>query len=180
MEPLGLFLFGKSGTGKSFVGDILQEALGCYVYHADTDLSEEMKTALNESKPFTNDMRDRYFSIVVEKILSLKKIHRCIVVTQGAYKKRHRDYLLTNITDLHLVYVQSKETLLLEKASKRQHGISSASTKALTDDFEAPESDIRVITNNGSKPNITKQIRVLAEAMPNKFSQQDAAKLRLC
>lgn len=180
MEPLVLFLFGKSGSGKSFVGEILKEALGWHVYHADEDLTEEMKAALDEKKPFTNDMRDRYFSIIVEKILMMKKNHRSIVVTQGAYKNRHRSYLSSKIPDLELIHVQSEEALILERLSNRQGGISRASAAALRNDFEEPGGNVKVIINNGSKSELAKQLSSIAEKMPNKFSQQDAAKLRLC
>lgn len=180
MESSILFLFGKSGSGKSYVGDILGEVLGWHVYHADEDLTEEMKLALKESRPFTNDMRDRYFSIVAKKILGLTKVHRRIAVTQGAYKERHRDYLASNIPGLEFVYIQSNEALIRERLSKRECGISTASAKALDSDFEPPDSEINVIDNNGSKSEIIEQLSSIAEAMPNKFSQQDAAKLRLC
>ncbi|WP_341503949.1 AAA family ATPase [Gallaecimonas sp. GXIMD4217] len=180
MDSLVLFLFGKSGTGKSYIGDFIGEILGWYVYHADEDLIEEMKIALSESRPFTNDMRDRYFTIIAEKIMKLQKIHRRIVVTQGAYKRRHRDYLASNISDIELVYVQSSEALILKRLSDRTAGISASSAKALNQDFEQPSSQVNTIINNGSKSDIAKQLSAIAAAMPNKFSQQDAAKLRLC
>jgi gluconokinase len=180
MEPLVLFLFGKSGTGKSFVGDILEEILGWHVYHADKDITEEMKAALSENRPFTNDMRDRYFSIVAENILARKEIYRNIVVTQGVYKKKHRDILVSNVPDLELVHIQSTNALIQERLLNRKDGISLASAAALTNDFEEPDESIKTIINNGTKTDVARQLSALAKQIPNKFSQQDAAKLRLC
>ena len=180
MSSFVLLLFGKSGAGKSFAGDILAELCGWYVYHADADITDEMKAALNENRAFTNDMRDRYFQIVAEKILDLRRDHRCIVVTQAVYKKQHRDYLLSNIPDLEVVCVQSTEDLISERLSKREGGISSASARALSNDFEAPEEGVKTIKNNGSKLDVIRQFVDIAEQMPNKFSQQDITKLRLC
>lgn len=180
MEPLVLFLFGKSGSGKTFVGDMLEEALGWHVYHADDDLTAEMKAALRENQPFTDAMRDRYFAVVAENILALKNTYRRLVVTQGAYKKRHRDYLLSKIPDLELIHISSTDSLVLERLSHRQDGIGSASAAALSKDFEAPGKGIKVIANNGSTLELARQLSAIAEQMPHKFSSQDVMKLRLC
>ncbi|WP_250656278.1 shikimate kinase [Alkalimarinus coralli] len=180
MSSFVLLLFGKSGAGKSFAGDILAELLGWHVYHADADITDEMRAALSEHRPFTNEMRDHYFQIMVDKVLDLKRNHQCIVVTQAVYKKQHRDYLLSNIPDLELVCVQSTEGLISERLSKREGGISSASARALSNDFEAPEEGAKVIKNNGSKFDLIRQFINIAQKMPNTFSQQDIAKLRLC
>ena len=180
MKPLALFIFGKSGSGKSYVGDILGDVLGWHVYHADENLTKDMKLALEERRPFTNDMRDLYFSIISEKIIDLAKIHQHLVITQGAYKKRHRDYLLSKVPELEFVYIRSNEKLILERLSKRKGGISIPSAKVINDDFEPPVSGGNIIVNDGSRYDIIEQLSSLAETMPNKFSQQDAAKLRLC
>jgi gluconokinase len=167
MEPLVLFLFGKSGTGKSFVGDILEEILGWHVYHADKDITEEMKAALSENRPFTNDMRDRYFSIVAENILARKESYRKIVVTQGVYKKKHRDILVSNVPDLELVHIQSTNALIQERLLNRKDGISLASAAALTNDFEEPDESIKTVINNGTKTDVARQLSALAKQIPN-------------
>ncbi|BAX53158.1 hypothetical protein PDPUS_1_01784 [Photobacterium damselae subsp. piscicida] len=40
--PNVLFLFGLSGAGKSYVGDVIGQHSGWHVYHADEDLTQEM------------------------------------------------------------------------------------------------------------------------------------------
>jgi len=57
--PATLFFFGLAGSGKSFVGDLIGELANWHVYHADDDLTDEMRLALDEQRAFTNPMRDR-------------------------------------------------------------------------------------------------------------------------
>lgn len=177
MEPLVLLIFGKSGAGKSFVGGILHESHGWYVDHTDEDLTDEMIMALNMRKPFADNMRDRYFSIIAENILTLQESYQNIVLTQGAYKQRHRDYILNRVTDQEWVYIQSTDSLIQERLSRRQGGIYPASAAALMNDYEEPNKDTKVIVNNESKSSILRRLSAVAHEMPNKFSRQEAASL---
>ncbi|HSB94870.1 MAG TPA: hypothetical protein VLC91_00365, partial [Spongiibacteraceae bacterium] len=64
--PATLFLFGLAGGGKSYVGNLIGRLAGWRVYDADDDLTDEMKQALAEHRPFTPPMRDRFFEIVID------------------------------------------------------------------------------------------------------------------
>ena len=103
--PPTLFLFGLAGSGKSFVGNLIGAHAGWHVYHADDDLTDEMRQALAEHRPFTGPMRDRFFAIVVERIRALQREHPRLVVTQAVYKRQHRDYLLAQKLPADRIYV---------------------------------------------------------------------------
>ncbi len=158
LAPSVLFLFGLSGAGKSYVGDIINELPDWFVYHADDHLTDELTLALKENRPFTNAMRDRFFSIVVTKIQTLQRRHRSLVVTQGVYKQRHRDYLTSTIPGMEMLHVEASDQIITKRLVTRIEGINIASASALRQDFDAPSDDIKVIINEGSRSLIIHQL----------------------
>lgn len=167
--PAILFLFGLSGSGKSYVGNLIGELTGCYVYHADDDITDEMILALQEKRPFTNEMRDRYFPIITEKILHLRQHHNFLVVTQAVYKQRHREYLCKNIPNMEMIFIDASDAVISQRLTTRNGGITGASALALRRDFEQPDSNIKVILNEGDKSMLVTQLNnYFSSAQPEK------------
>lgn len=139
-EPVVWFLYGVSGAGKSWVADRLGEHFGWSVYHADNDITQEMKDALARSQPFTPAMRDAYF----QRLASLlqQRLNESggqdILVSQGAYKRKHRRFLAQQIPNLRAIWVDAPVSLWEARIKNRQEGISLSSAKALQRDFEPP------------------------------------------
>ena len=146
--PSTILFFGLAGSGKSYVADLISEHTGWYVYHADEDITMEMRQALAQHRPFDDEMRDRYFSIIVDKIRALKNIHAHLLVTQAVYKQRHRDFLLSHIPDMELVYVQADDELIEHRLLARNGEVSAKSSSALRNDFEFPSAEIKKIVND--------------------------------
>ncbi len=117
-----------------------------------------MKSALEEQQSFTDKMRDKYISIISANILSLQKIHKHLVVTQGVYKQRHRDYLLKKIPNMEMIWVKATDSIILQRLSNRNQGITMESAAALKLDFEPPANDIKVIINDGDRFQIVDQL----------------------
>ncbi len=143
-----ILLYGLAGAGKSYVGDLLGTEFGYYVYHADIDSTPEMKLAISEQQPFTMEMRDRFFEIVAEKILLLRKNHKKLVITQATYKKRHRDYLKTKIPGLKCVCIEADDNTIVTRLSSRGDLISPEYAKVLRQSFEAPDKDDFIFINS--------------------------------
>lgn len=156
--PPTLFLFGLAGSGKSFVGNLIAERAGWHVYHADDDLTDEMRLALAEHRPFTGAMRDRFFALIVDKILQLQQQHPRLVITQAVYKQQHRDYLLARIPDMELLCVNAEDATILERINRRSDGISIASAAALRADFEEPAASCKIVVNDSDAAAIVRQL----------------------
>ncbi len=142
VAPSVLFLFGLAGAGKTYVGQLVSTLTGWPLYDADDDISDDMKQALAEQRPFTEAMREEFFPRVVKRIRALQQQYDHIVVTQGVYKQRHRDYLLTEIPGMEMVGVTCSEAVLQQRLSARHQGISADSAAALLADFEAPSAGV--------------------------------------
>jgi gluconate kinase len=156
--PPTLFLFGLAGSGKSYVGNLIGQRAGWHVYHADDDLTDEMKLALAEHRPFTGPMRDRFFALIVDKIRQLQQRHPHLVITQAVYKQQHRDYLLARIPAMELVCVSADDATILQRINRRSDGITIASAAALRADFEAPADGCRTIVNDSDAGAIVRQL----------------------
>jgi len=151
------FLFGLSGAGKSYVGDVISQYTGWPVYHADIDLTAEMRLALTEARPFTDTMRDAYFSQVLEHIKNRQHADLPLIVTQGAYKRRHRDFLKVHLAGLSYIWVDAPLELIISRLEHRGQGIRVASAAALFKDFEPPLDGCFRLINDGDKSRILAQ-----------------------
>lgn len=156
--PKVIFFFGMSGAGKSFVGDVIGEQSDWYVYHADDDITPEMKQALASRQPFTESMRDTFFALITERIKALRETHPKLIITQGAYKQKHRDGLLAAIPDMEMVWVEAPQNLILSRLGHRKDGISPESAAALVKDFEPPAESCKVIHNTGDADHVIQQL----------------------
>lgn len=158
LAPKVIFFFGISGAGKSFVGDVIGEQTDWFVYHADDDITSEMKQALANRQPFTESMRDTFFALMTERIKTLLKEHPKLIITQGAYKQKNRSALLKAIPDMEMVWVEAPQELILSRLGHRKDGISPESAAALVKDFEPPVEPYKVIHNNGDADHVIQQL----------------------
>ncbi|MBC53160.1 MAG: hypothetical protein CMQ34_04915 [Gammaproteobacteria bacterium] len=145
------FLFGLSGSGKSYVGDVIAEARGWPIYHADDDITPAMRQALAASRPFTDAMRDEYFVLLADRIRARQAQaapDQPLIVTQGAYKQRSRDYLRAQVPGLALIWIDAPDALIAQRLGLRAGGITSQSAAALKQDFEYPPHDSLRIVND--------------------------------
>jgi carbohydrate kinase (thermoresistant glucokinase family) len=153
------FLFGLSGAGKSNVGDVISQHTGWPVYHADIDITAEMKLALTEARPFTDSMRDEYFSQLLEHIKDRQQSDLPLIVTQGAYKQKHRDFLRKHLPQLTFVWVDAPLDMIIKRLEQRGQGIRAASAAALFKDFEPPRDNSFRLINDGDKTRVLEQSR---------------------
>lgn len=164
------FLFGLSGSGKSYVGDVIARHTGWDIYHADEDITPAMKLALAESRPFTVAMRDEYFQLLAQKIRARQRPGKPLLVTQGAYKQYSRDFLQNQVPGLQFVWVDAPDALVVERLQHRQDGISTRSAVALRGDFEPPSGGLCIV-NDKDQEHILSQFR----ACLTRFQQPEGA-----
>ena len=68
-----LVLFGVPGSGKSFVGNILQEDFGFFHYEADDDLTPPIIDAIINNQSVSAEMRAVFFKRVCEHLRQLAR-----------------------------------------------------------------------------------------------------------
>ncbi|CAA0120920.1 Gluconokinase [BD1-7 clade bacterium] len=159
--PSSIFLFGLSGSGKSYVGNLISQLAGWHVYHADDDLTDAMLDALEQRKPFTSQMRDDYFDIVIRRINELHSVYDRLVITQAVYKQKHRQLLVDNCGDLEMVCVDANDTIIAERLLRRGNGCRAESAAVLRKDFESPNREYKMLVNDGNDEKIIRQLNSL-------------------
>lgn len=136
--PRLLFLFGVSGAGKTFVGDLISSNLGYFHYDLDQDLTPAMRDAISEKRSFTEAERDEYFEVVRGRIQEIGRQYSRVVFTQGAYKERHRAFLRRHIPELQTIWIQAPREVVHDRLQARAGGVSSEYADMIARNFEAP------------------------------------------
>lgn len=108
-----IFLFGPPGSGKNYVGEIMESRYGFYFYDADDDHTPEQQLAKKEGRPFTFEMRVRFYESIRPKIETLLvPHHRLAVASFFAYDVFRRDYLNHFPTSQFILLETDYETMI--------------------------------------------------------------------
>lgn len=158
-----IYLFGLAGAGKNYVGDLLGKELGLAVYHADVDLTDEMRVAISEKRQFTDDMRNRYFEVVTDAIQSRLKLQSPLIVTQATYKARHRNFLEERLPGVFFIWIDAPEDVILKRLSARGDSVTPEYASKMRANFEAPDDSIPRLVNVGSEQEVLEQLSIIFE-----------------
>jgi gluconokinase len=156
-----IFLFGLVGVGKSYLARYIADRYGYYCHEGDDDLTSSMKEAIQSRRHFTDQMRSEFFSNLSEKILELQKNHEYIVISQGLYKNKHRQFLIDRIPNLELVWVTASDEVLYQRLVQREgFPVDKNYAENIRANFESPEMNIHTLINEGS---VEEEMRSLIE-----------------
>ena len=162
---LATILFGTAGSGKSFLGELIESRLGMLHYELDQHLTPAMQSAISNGREFTDEMRDEYFVYLVPYIKDILKAHPRCVFTQAVYKERHRRYLVEQIPELEPVWITAPLELIAERLMAREEGISSDYARKIQANFEPPMGG-KTLVNDSSDTELLCQRFV--ELFPNR------------
>src|SRR5580692_3987477 len=156
------FLFGQIGSGKSFVGQLIQRDFGIPYHDADRDLPHSIVAAIKNRQPITEAMRDEFTGLMIARIHSLAAQHRHFCVAQALFKNRHRVRVLEAISDLAMVWIRSPESLTRLRLEQRtSHLASSYYAERINPEFEPPTIPHLVIENSGDCAALRSQLAKL-------------------
>ncbi len=160
-----IFLFGYPGVGKNFIGQLLEEKYGFYFYDADLDGTEAMKQAIAEHRLFTDEMRDEYYRIVIDRIRELRKKHPKLVIAQGLAKNKHRAWFREAFPGMKFLWVDCDEALMINRLKQRTAPIVITEDYALMvkSIFETPDFDCPKIENNSNKEMLLKKLELVVK-----------------
>ncbi len=154
-----IMLFGLSGSGKNYVGEILKNKFNYFFWDADEALTEEMKQCIKNKKSFTQEMRDRYFSIVIDKIKSLHNIYPNLVISQALYRNINRRQILSAFPDVFFIQIATTNELIIKRLRSRGDFIDEGYADLISKNFEEPSMMFATITNNSDELSIIEQFQ---------------------
>jgi gluconokinase len=152
-----LILFGLSGSGKNFVGDIFQKQFGFYHWDADLMLTADMLTCIKEKKHFTQQMRDNFTTLIIDKISELCPAYPDLVISQALYKEKNRRELLEAFPLAQLIHILADADQIIERLTERRGITDAAYAATIQNNFEKPDLPYEIIINNTGEEDVIRQ-----------------------
>lgn len=156
-------LFGLPGAGKTFVGKIFQDHYGFYLYDGDDDLPVDMKQAIKNLSPITENMRDNFSNNIIQKTKQLIKTHNKIVIAQTFIKERHRKQFLKNFPQSEFILVKSDNTIRENRLIQRkEYPLDLKYARQMKTNFDEPQINYLTINNDiDGEENIKQQLQII-------------------
>jgi gluconokinase len=132
-----LIVMGVSGSGKSTVGGLLASRLHWEFEDADWFHPASNVEKMHKGVPLTDDDRLPWLNAVAAWIDATRQSGGHGVIACSALKRRYRDILIGDRSDVRLVYLQGDEGLIARRiATRHEHFMPSS---LLHSQFEALE-----------------------------------------
>ncbi len=167
-------LFGKTGSGKSYIGELLERQ---HISHIDGDkhITNEMRECLKTNKQMTEEMIGRFVTHLAAVINQHKQDHpHAFVVTQALYLDCYRQELLQAVPDLEFILIDSNEPRRMQRIRERfergESKVTPVYATKMDERFEQPTHPYKCIVNEGNSDHL--QV-LLEEIMPELFQQNN-------
>jgi len=133
--------FGKSGCGKSFLGNYLQNHHHFFHFDGDNLLTPDMKNAITKGEIFSQSMVDNYTHLLKSKIKFFYKKQRAklIIISQGLYRNKNRLAILKEFPLLQFVFIHSEDHQCFQRIKNRNNEITVEYATKISSLFESPE-----------------------------------------
>ncbi len=162
-SPILLILFGPTGVGKNFVGEILRDQLGFRFYDADADLTEPMVEAIQRKEIFTEELRETYFDIVSKRTAHLRKGHKKLVVAQAFGAEQNRLDFKRMFPEATFVLITAEKSLVEQRIIKRNDWVDLEFCRTIWNSFQTPQLTHEVLDNNDDLQHIVKQLQLVLQ-----------------
>lgn len=114
-------LFGKTGVGKTYIGEFIAEQYDLPHIDGDKFITKEMQYCLEEDEQMTVEMIDAYVNNLIRIIEDFKRqnIGTDLIFTQALYLNKHREQILAEISDSVMVHITVPEPLRFTRITNR-------------------------------------------------------------
>lgn len=132
-------LFGKAGSGKSYIGRMSSLAYGFHFHDADEDLPERFRIAIENQQRVADEVREEYIDVVIATIRRLMLSSKDLCICQALFRNKYREKILEAIPSLEYVWVDAPDDLILSRLENRAgHLASSGYAEMVNRIFEIP------------------------------------------
>ena len=144
-------LFGKAGSGKSFIGEYLKNHYHWLHFDADQLLTNEMKEYIRLEKQMPVELIDEYMEILKHKIRDFYKTQTMpLVISQAMYRNKNRLSLLQEFPKLKFIWVTADDKICYERIKQRNNDVTIVYAEKISSLFEPPEGfNYGLVENNG-------------------------------
>ena len=118
-KPIVIVVMGVSGVGKTTIGKLLAERLGWGYAEGDSYHPAANVEKMRAGRPLDDDDRAPWLAAIAADIDRWREAGQGMVVSCSALKRRYRDVLIGNRTDVRLVRLAGDEDLIRARMEKR-------------------------------------------------------------
>ena len=131
-------VMGVAGSGKTTIGTLLAEALGCPFLEGDALHPPANIEKMSHGIPLTDADRAPWLAAIRDRIVAAQERGQCLVVACSALKQQYRNFLAqgTNIT---WVYLRGSQELITSRIQhRREHYMKPGMLPSQFADLEEP------------------------------------------
>jgi gluconokinase len=137
-----LIAMGVSGAGKTRIGELLAERLGCTFTDGDAFHSAANKEKMHHGIPLTDDDRWPWLKSIRAAIEEKQRAGETAVFTCSSLKRSYRDVLRGGDADVRFVYLHGTMEVLSERLKTRTgHFFDPSLLQSQLDTLEVPGDD---------------------------------------
>jgi gluconokinase len=115
-----IVIMGVAGAGKTTVGQLLADQLGCTFVDGDSLHPPGNIGKMTQGIPLTDADRAPWLAAIHARIAKAFQSRECLVVACSALKQRYREILADGV-DIVWVYLKGTEAVIWARLEKRQH-----------------------------------------------------------
>lgn len=161
-----LIAMGVSGAGKTRIGELLAERIGCTFTDGDAFHSAANKEKMHHGIPLTDDDRWPWLQSIRAAIEEKQRAGETAVFTCSSLKRSYRDVLRGKDADVRFVYLHGTVEVLSERLKTRTgHFFDPSLLKSQLDTLEVPGED--------------EAVQVSIDQTPEQMVNEVLAKLKL-
>jgi len=148
-----LIAMGVSGCGKTTIGEMLAQRLGCEFADADSFHSQANKDKMHKGIPLTDEDRSPWLKAIRVSIEEKLASGTTTVYACSALKRVYRDILRDGDNDVTFVYLKGTPELLKERIKTRKgHFFDPALLQSQLDTLEPPGPDEAIEADIATTP----------------------------
>ncbi len=156
-KPLYVVM-GVSGSGKSTVGRLLAEQLGCDFFDGDDYHPAVNVEKMRNGIPLTDDDRAGWLAKLASMLADHAVVNKSAVIACSALKESYRNILQGNLRSLIFVYLKGDyDTILARMQARSGHYMKPEMLQSQFATLEEPKDDITASINQ-SPEDIVNQI----------------------
>lgn len=161
--PSVLVVMGVSGSGKSTIVGLLGRALGWQTADADQFHPAANIEKMKNKSPLTDADRWPWLRAIAAWIDELRASGQHGVVACSALKRRYRDILIGERSDVRLIYLKGDESLIAKRlAARHDHFMPASLLRSQFEALEEPGPDEHPVTAGIAPPPDEIVSRILA------------------
>ena len=152
MPAVVIVISGVSGVGKSLLGKLLAQELGCQFYDADDFHSNDNIEKMRRGIPLTEQDREPWLARLHELVGRCLGENVDAVLACSALKKKYRDFLRVS-SKVKFVFLRGDyATVAAQLKSRRGHFMNPELLRSQFADLEEPGPDERAIIVQIGRP----------------------------